>query len=260
MSWLADVPDWTVLPALTLLFVAASLGLVMLIRPVISRAVNNSEQWNHVLGYTSGAFSIFYGILLALVALAVYENYTESHTAALQETTQLAALYRGTNGLPDDVAGELQQSVLGYVRTVIDDDWTQQAAGRIPTASRENVVDIEQLLYSYDPQTVRDDAKYQQLLATFDDFIEARGVRIDAVTLHLPGMLWFVIWVGAVINAVLAALFAIDDRRLHLVLAGLLALFVALVIIVTADMDHPYAGAISVGPEDFQRLLEFFDN
>lgn len=260
MNWLHQVPDWVVLPVFTVLFVAGSLGVVLLVRPLVQRMVKDPEQWDRVLGYTSGAFSIFYGILLALVALAVYENYTESHTAALQETTQLAALYRGTNGLPDDVAGDLQLSLRDYTAAVIEADWPEQAAGRFPTASRANVVEFEELLNSYDPQSVRDDAKYQQLLATFDDFVEARGVRIDAVTLHLPGMLWFVIWVGAVINAILTALFAIDDRRLHLLLAGLLAVFVALVIIVTADMDHSYSGAISVGPDDFQRLLAFFED
>jgi hypothetical protein len=31
--------------------------------------------------------------------------------------------------------------------------------------------------------------------------------------------------------------------------------FIGLVIFVTADMDHPYMGDISVGPDDFSRLL-----
>jgi hypothetical protein len=36
----------------------------------------------------------------------------------------------------------------------------------------------------------------------------------------------------------------------------MLALFIGLVIFVTADMDHPYAGAIAVDPGAFQRVLE----
>jgi hypothetical protein len=38
-------------------------------------------------------------------------------------------------------------------------------------------------------------------------------------------------------------------------MAGLLALFIGLVMFVTADMDHPYVGTISVDPGDFSRLL-----
>ena len=35
-----------------------------------------------------------------------------------------------------------------------------------------------------------------------------------------------------------------------------LGLFIGLVIFVTADMDHPYAGAISIGPGAYERVLE----
>ena len=95
-----------------------------------------------------------------------------------------------------------------------------------------------------------------QLLATFDDFIEARRERIDATTLELPPPFWVVIWVGAAVNAILVALIHLKNVRLHLLLAGLLAVFIALVMFVTADLDHPYAGFISVGPGAFERVLQ----
>ncbi len=67
---------------------------------------------------------------------------------------------------------------------------------------------------------------------------------------------WAVIWVGAAINAILIASIKVKDVRVHLVIAGLLALFIGLVMFVTTDMDHPYAGSISVGPGPFERVLE----
>ena len=72
----------------------------------------------------------------------------------------------------------------------------------------------------------------------------------------LPPLFWLVIWVGAAVNAVLIAFIAVRSARLHLLMAGLLALFIGLVIYVTADMDHPYEGAISVGPGAYERVLE----
>ena len=39
-------------------------------------------------------------------------------------------------------------------------------------------------------------------------------------------------------------------------MSGLIAVFVALLIFVTAAMDHPYSGFVSVPPEPFQNLLE----
>ena len=57
-------------------------------------------------------------------------------------------------------------------------------------------------------------------------------------------------------NAVLIAFIYVKSLRLHLMIAGLLALFVGLVMFVTADMDHPYQGSISVGPGAFERVID----
>lgn len=258
MRWFYETPDWILLPLFVAVFVVVSLGLVFLVRPLVFRLVDNPEQWDRVLGYTSGAFGVFFGILLALVAVSVYGNYTDAHHAALEETSQLGALYRGTTGLPDGLGDDMRHAIRGYVDIVIADEWPAQRAGDIPTAGREKIDRIEQLLYGFAPATLQENAKFSQLLSTFDDFIEARRVRVDATTLQLPDQLWLVIWVGAVINAILLAAVYVDNRRLHLMLAGLLAAFVALVIFVTADMDHPYEGSISVGPTDFQELEQTF--
>jgi len=112
------------------------------------------------------------------------------------------------------------------------------------------------MLHDYEPETIPAQAEYIQLMATFDDFVEARRERIDAVTLELPPLFWLVIWVGAAVNAVLIAFIYVKSLRLHLMVAGLLALFVGLVMFVTADMDHPYQGSISVGPGAYERVIE----
>ncbi|WP_022883569.1 DUF4239 domain-containing protein [Glaciibacter superstes] len=94
------------------------------------------------------------------------------------------------------------------------------------------------------------------MLAAFDAVIEARRARIDATALALPPLLWLIIWVGAAVNAVLIAFIDVKNIRLHLLMASLLAVFIGLVIFVTADMDHPYAGAVSVDPGAFERVRE----
>ena len=83
----------------------------------------------------------------------------------------------------------------------------------------------------------------------------ARRTRINVTSLGLPTLLWALIWVDAAVNAVLLACVDVKILRVHLMMAGMHAVFIGLVIFVTADMDHPYMGDISVGPEDFTRLL-----
>ncbi|KQR51821.1 hypothetical protein ASF88_09410 [Leifsonia sp. Leaf336] len=238
------------------LFVAASCGIVLLLRPFVRRNAVEGAQWDRVLGYIVGTFGVFFGILLGLVAVSVYNDYTDAHSAALEETSRLSSLYRSAAGLPEPLSTELQDELKSYTRTVIDGDWPQQEQDQLPTASLPAVDRIQRTIDSFDPHTLKEQAQYAQILSTFDSFVEARRARTDATTVELPGLFWLVIWAGAIINAVLIGFIEVKNVRQHLLMAGLLALFISLVMFVTADMDHPYAGSISVDPGDFVRLLQ----
>ncbi|WP_448808951.1 bestrophin-like domain [Agromyces bauzanensis] len=256
MNWFYQTSAFITMPLFVGLFVVVSCAIVLVLRPVVPRLIGDPKQWDRVLGHIIGTFGVFFGILLALVAVSVYENYADAHAAALEEASEVGVLYRATTGLPDEVGDEMRGALDEYVHLVIDQDWPAQRAGVIPESSEAATEQFEALMHGFNPQSPQQQAEFVQVLASFDDFIEARRARIDATTLELPPLFWLVIWVGAAINAVLIAFIDIGNRRLHLVMAGLLALFIGLVIFVTADMDHPYAGSISVGPGAFERLLE----
>ncbi|MFH8253241.1 DUF4239 domain-containing protein [Microbacterium sp. B2969] len=237
-------------------FVLASCLIVVALRPVVRRHVDDPAQWDRVLGHVIGSFGVFFGILLALVAVSVYQNYTAARQAALREAGQITALYRGTTGLPEQVGGPIQDTLKEYLRVVIEEDWPNQRRGALPEASTAIVDELERQIYAYEPVGPQQAAEFSQLLSTFDDFVKTRRERIDATVLELPTLFWVAIWVGAAVNAVLIGLIIVKSRRLHLVMAGMLALFIGLVIFATADMDRPYQGSISVGPGPFERVMD----
>jgi hypothetical protein len=260
VTWFYDTSIWITMPVFVGGFVLVSCLIVWLLRPVVRRLVDDSEQWDQVVGHVIGAFGMFFGILLALVAVSVYENFAMTRTAVLDEAAKLGALYRGAEGLPDEVGDPIRATIEAYTNEVVLVDFPSQRAGEIPVDSTPFVDTIEKQLQAFEPISPNEQALYLQLLSTYDDFIEIRQERVDDTTLELPPLFWLVIWVGAAINAVLIGFISVKSLRLHLILAGLLALFVGLVIFVTADLDHPYAGSISVGPGAFERVLEVFDD
>jgi len=60
--------------------------------------------------------------------------------------------------------------------------------------------------------------------------------------------LWFVVVVGAILNAGLTWLFDVDRLIVHLILASILSVFVALVVYLVVAMDNPFRGELSVYP------------
>lgn len=256
VNWFYDTSVFITLPLFVGGFVLISCLVVLAVRPVVQRLVDDSQQWDRALGHVIGTFGVFFGILLALVALSVYENFTETHAATLDESAAISALYRDTTGLPDEAGDQMRASIHAYVHTVINEDFPAQREGVLPDSSADEVDELESLVHAFEPQNLQQQAEFVQLLGTFDAFVEARRDRLDATTLALPTLFWVVLWVGAAVNAVLIAFIDVRNVRLHVLMAGLLALFIGLVMFVTADMDHPYAGEISVGPGAFERVLE----
>lgn len=255
-EWFYNAPIWVTLPLFVAGFVVISCLVVLGLRPLVHKLVTDHKEWDRALAHVIGTFGIFFGILLALVALSVYENFAYARDTAVEEAGRVGALYRATTLL--DAADEvpLRTELDRYMHAVIEEDWPDQRRGVLPSASDTQVDEFEALLSRIEADPGQEQAAFQQVLATFDVFIEARRARIDATALELPILLWLVIWVGAAVNVVLLAFLDVRNPRLHLLMVGLLSLFIGLVIFVTADMDRPYMGSISVGPEAYQRVLE----
>ncbi len=98
-------------------------------------------------------------------------------------------------------------------------------------------------------------AIYQQTISSFNTFVDARRSRLNETNLSIPTLLWTLIWVGAVVNALMISLIDVKQLRIHLIMSGLIAIYVGLLIYVTTSMDRPYSGPISIEPDDFRSLL-----
>ena len=255
MAWFYDTPVWISLPGFVIVFVAGSMLVLLALRPWVRRMAENPTEWDRILGYAISSYGLFYGILLALVAVSVYQNFVQVHDAVLAETSTLAALYRDVSGFPHADAAQLQSGLRDYVHTVISRDWPLQAQDIVPNDGTIAVDRFQAHLLALEPKSQGDQALLTETISQFNNFVAARRTRVADTTLSLPSLLWGVLWVGAAINAVLLGLIQVRRVLIHVVMAGLIAMYVGLLIFVTASMDHPYSGGISIGPEAFELLL-----
>ncbi|GAA2041482.1 hypothetical protein GCM10009819_29220 [Agromyces tropicus] len=256
MSWFYDTPVWITMPLFVGGFVVASCLVVWAMKPVVRRLVRDRDEWDRTLAHVIGTFGLFFGILLALVTVSVYENYAATRAVTVTEAGEVGALVRASTALPDEIGSPIRDELQAYLITVIEGDFVEQREGVLPDGSRAQVDAIEEILHGVEAVTGSEQAEYKQALEAFEAFFDARRDRIDATALALPSLIWVVIWVGAAVNAILIAFISVRSLRLHLLLAGLLAVFIGLVIFTTADMDRPYAGNVSVNAGAYERLYE----
>jgi len=251
------MPVAIALPLFVGAFVGVSLLVVVALRRWVPRSADRAGEWDRVLGYVVALYGVLYGVTLALIAAASYQNYRGVEEIVLQETSSIAVLYRDASGLPDPTRSDLQGLLVEYTEHVIDVDWPHQGAGEIPSATVEQVTQMQEVLFSFEPADAGEASVHAATLSAFNEFIADRGARVGVTGLELPGILWVVLYVGALLNAVLIGMVEVGRLRIHLMMAGIVAAYVALVIFAIASFDQVYVGEISIDTTDFEQLRKF---
>ena len=130
--WLYTIPVAIALPLFVGAFVGVSLLIVLALRKLVPHDPNRSTEWDRVLGYVVAVYGVLYGVTLALIAAASYENYRGVEELVLAETSSIAVLYRDASGFPEPTRSELQTLLVEYAEHVIDVDWVTQGVRRDP--------------------------------------------------------------------------------------------------------------------------------
>jgi hypothetical protein len=255
VMWFYNLPIWFSLPGFVLLFVGVSWGVLLALRPWVAQ-VGQDREWDRVMEPAIQMYGVFYGITLALVAVSVFQNFVRVDQVVQDEVATLAAFYRSVSGFDQPAAERLQEMLRTYTQNVIAVDWPLQASGQLATMGGREVDQIQVILYSYRPTTPAQEALQGSAIGQFNDFVSARRYRINESKLALPGLLWMLLWVGALINQILISLIEVRKILVHLIISGLISLFVALLIYVTLQMDHPFYGVLNIDPSDYQTLLD----
>lgn len=229
------------------------LGLIF-VRPFLRLLLLRQNGANDFVGHFLSYFSVIYGLLLGLLAVATYQNKTDVEKTVSREAVAVAALYRDVSAYPEPYRIPLQRAVANYTRAVIDQDWPTQRSGRIPTASTRLVDPLQDLIVAFEPATKGQEILHAEAYRQFNALIESRRTRLMSVQTGIPAMMWYVVGVGAVISMILIWVFEARLRTLFF-LGGVVSFFTATMISLIVVMDNPFRGGeLSASADAFESI------
>jgi Protein of unknown function (DUF4239) len=230
-------------------------GLVVVRRRVLPRLridVADSE----FSGSLMQSIMVFYGLAVALIAVSVWQTYSDVSKIVSGEATAVAALYRDVSSYPEPIRRQLQQELRDYVDYVIHEAWPLQQRGQIPSGGVERLSRFQAILVGFEPSTEGQKILHAETLRAYNQMILARRLRLDAVATGLTAVMWAVIIAGALISLSASFFFKVEDARLHGILVTLLALFMGLVIFMIFALDRPFRGDLGVRPDPYQLIYD----
>ncbi|HZN01004.1 MAG TPA: DUF4239 domain-containing protein [Pyrinomonadaceae bacterium] len=244
--------------AIVIMIVIETISLLglFLARHFLIRRFHASEGINDAISGTVQAIGVFYGITVGLIAVAVWNTYSQAGDLVSREAASIGAIYRDVGGYPSPLREQMRSHIREYTVFVIEKAWPEQRTGRVPEGGVEILDELQSGLFSFEPSTQGQAALHAETLRAYNNLIEYRRLRIDAVESGLSDVMWAVIWAGAIISIGVAYFFRIDDAKLHALLVALMAGFLAIVIFMIVINDKPFYGSVSVSADPYKIILE----
>jgi len=257
LDFVFDVPLWIAGPALIGSLIVFSVGGLLFVRRTVLPRLQIRVEDSEFSGSMLQAVMVFYGLAVALIAVGVFETYSDVSRTVSDEASELGALYRDVSSYPEPIRPLLQQELRDYVQYVIHTAWPAQRRGEVARGGIEMLDRFQSTLTGFEPVTEGQKLLHGEALRAYNELLEARNLRLDAaVNTGLPVVLWIVVLAGAVIGLSAAFLFRVEDARLHAMLVTLLATFMGLVIFMVVVFDRPFRGDLGLTPEPYQLIYD----
>jgi Protein of unknown function (DUF4239) len=241
--------------------IAAVIGLALVQRLV---PVETRKEHNDVAGFIYAVLGVIYAVLLALVVIAVWEDFGRARDTVETEANALAEIAWLAHALPEPEGRELQELCRSYAEEVVNVGWPLMEQGETPSLERSQessrgwvlIDDIRATIQGYEPRTAAEEQLYAEGLDQVQRLADGRRDRLVQAEEGLPTVLWVVLIVAGIVVVGFAFLFGLENTGTHALMVVALAGVIALVLFTIAAMEHPFSGGARVGPDAFELVLD----
>src|SRR5215203_7132211 len=139
----------------------AGLELVQRLVPAQKR-----QQHNDVAGFLYAVIGVVYAVLLALLVIAVWEQYQKANETVESEADSVADIAWLAHRLPEPERHQLQEAARSYAQEVVDEEWPLMEQGIEGVQSFPEgwdlIDDIRATLQGFEPRTVAEQELYAE--------------------------------------------------------------------------------------------------
>ena len=225
------------------------------------------QPHNDVAGFIYAALGVIYAVLLALVVIAVWQQYQAASETVDQEANATAEIAWLAHRLPEPRATHIQELCRSYAEEVVHKEWPLMEQRKAPSMTQERgtpsgwtiIDDIRASLQDYEPRTKAEEQLYAKGLDQIEELNDARRLRLVAAEEGIPGVLWSVLIFGGITAIGFTYLFGMENTWAHRLMVVTLAAVIGLVLFTIGALEHPFSGGARIGTGAFELILQRFD-
>jgi uncharacterized integral membrane protein len=242
-----------------------SLGGLELVERLVP--ADTRQQHNDVAGFIYAALGVIYAVLIALVVIAVWEEYEAASVTVEQEANAVAEIFWLAHRLPEPEGSHIQERARSYAEEVVHKEYPLMEQGEAPLMTQTQgtpagwtlIDEIRANLQEFQPHTPADEQLYAEGLDQVQRLGDARRMRLVAAEEGIPAVLWAVLIFGGIAAIGFTYLFGLENTWAHRLMVVILAAVIGLVLFTIGALEHPFSGGARVGTGAFDLILERFE-
>ena len=237
--------------------VLLSLAGMGLVRRRVPLVVLREHQ--DVAGFMIGVLGVAYAVLLAFMVLTVWTQYDDAKTTAAREANALTGVFRSAEGFPVPDRHRVLRLTQDYTYVVINDEWPAMDQGRESRRAWLLLDDLWGAVRHVEPRTPREQALYGEVVARLDTVSDERKLRLLAARDGVPGLLWTILIIGALLMVGFTYFFGVKSCRIQAIMTAAVAGTIALNLFLIAALDYPFSGGLRITPDALHEVLAIYD-
>jgi hypothetical protein len=234
----------TVCVACSVSFVAA----VNYYWPAADRRIHND-----LIGWQLSVVGTTYAVIIGFMLYTVWTNFGAAELNANAEANSLINLFRLADGLPAQQNARIKELARAYGDAVVNREWPEMSANTEPTETHEIAREMWQALLNLQDASPTQISAADHALYELSALAGYRRIRMVENATKLPGVLWFVLVIGAVVTIASTCLFGASNGILHTIQVAAFSLLISLALVAIADINRPYQGSVHISDYAFRR-------
>ncbi|QAY96379.1 hypothetical protein CWB41_12095 [Methylovirgula ligni] len=203
---------------------------------------------NEVAGFKFATVGVLYAVLLAFAIILVWQKYSDADGTVEKEAGAAAAMYHLSSGLDEPQASALHTALTAYLQSAISNEWPAMESGKESKITHQSLDGLYKAVLAT-AKSQSGTPLISEIFSQLDAVTQARRARILAAEGTVPGILWVVLFVGAVVTISFTFFFGTRNLRAQMLMTALLSVLIFSELLIIVVLDRPFSGTVKVGPD-----------
>ena len=216
------------------------------------RAENN-ESAGQVFTIVGG----LQAVLIAFVLIGLFDAVGSAADTSQQEANSLVAMTWAGAELPAPAGAHITALANQYAHQVINTEWPEMSAHkRVDGTGWTTLTALQKTIADAKTTSTYQDSRKAEASNQLFSVYQNRQQRINDAASNVSTVIWFALAIGSLLSLGLPLLFGGPKIRAHIIIVSTMAATLAVLLYAIYQLQNPFAGGASVGPEAFRSALD----